>query len=724
MRDRQPEAGLLLKPWGHRPALDGLRTISVYLVVAFHADVLAFAGGFIGVDLFFVLSGYLVTMVLWTDYQAHNRLRLGRFYARRVRRLVPAALVAIVGAAILMLLVSGFIARDALIDDARAAALWFSNWHFIAESADYFGATTAKSPYQHFWSLSIEEQFYVGFPLCIWGLAWLARRAKRDSIVPFALTALGVVSLILQFARSGDVSRAYYGTDTRAYQLLFGAALALVFDKLRTERRSLPVAFRTAGSAIVATAMSVFVVASTDLVDMSVSVRGVVACVCALAMLAGLEFDVDGPIAKALSVRPMTYLGSISYGTYLWHWPIIVAYRVLYPETNPWIMLAIAAIGATVLAAVSSLVVELPIRNGWQQLPKVPVIAAALGLSVAVAIVVPLALGSTSRPPLRTADVAAPIPTASATPAPGALPTPGGVSEVSTPNPDTANPETPTAVPTTSTPDVPLQSPDAQFLKDVAEDLSPNVDPCAINRAQECILHQGDSGLHILLIGDSEAQVFANPFLAKAREFGHTLSMQAFPGCPWMQNVFTDKAQWQRGCQRTHNALYGGLLERLDPDIVVAFNLGRLDPEVAPIEQFIASDERYAGLSTTDLVEASVRDSAEFILQVADRLIIMEPAPLPPTDPIECMTVFDDARQCGFTHHTPLLDSEVIYRSIAAGDDRIATLDVDLVSCPDYPECPALIDETPVYRDPWHVWQGFYLENVDELWSIIEPALQ
>ncbi len=168
--------------WAYRAHLDGLRALAVYLVVAFHAGVVRASGGFVGVDVFFVLSGYLVTGVLVRDLDGpRGRVGFGRFYARRVRRLLPAAAVNLVVTAV----VFGVVAAPVELADAqraiRAAALYVANWHFIAQSADYFAADVETSPVAHYWSLSVEEQFYVAWPLLLAGIYALARRRRRGS---------------------------------------------------------------------------------------------------------------------------------------------------------------------------------------------------------------------------------------------------------------------------------------------------------------------------------------------------------------------------------------------------------------------------------------------------------------------------------------------------------------------------------------------------------------
>ena len=178
-----PAAGGLdarVAPSVYRPHLDGLRAVAVYLVVLFHAGIGRFDGGFIGVDVFFVLSGFLVTQLLLRDLAGAGSIRFARFYARRFRRLLPAAFVALVVTALLFVAVDPVEAL-ASVRSFQAAFLYSANWYFIGASTDYFGADVATNPVLHFWSLAVEEQFYLVWPLLLGGLFWVTGRLRRHA---------------------------------------------------------------------------------------------------------------------------------------------------------------------------------------------------------------------------------------------------------------------------------------------------------------------------------------------------------------------------------------------------------------------------------------------------------------------------------------------------------------------------------------------------------------
>jgi peptidoglycan/LPS O-acetylase OafA/YrhL len=206
-------------PSHYRPQLDGLRAIAVYLVVAFHAGIARFSAGFVGVDVFFVLSGYLVTHLLLRDLASMSRIDLRRFYSRRFRRLLPAAFVALILTAVVYVAVATPADAASALGGFRSAFLYVANWHFISQSNDYFAADVNTNPVLHFWSLAVEEQFYLFWPLLLSGLyAVTRRRGSHRWNTILVVVGLGMItSLVAALAISRtDLSRAYYGTDTRA----------------------------------------------------------------------------------------------------------------------------------------------------------------------------------------------------------------------------------------------------------------------------------------------------------------------------------------------------------------------------------------------------------------------------------------------------------------------------------------------------------------------------
>ncbi len=310
-----------LKPrFPHLPALDGLRGLALLGVLLFHADG-ALPGGYLGVDLFFVLSGYLITSLLVAEQRDTGRIDLYAFWVRRCRRLFPALLSLMPAVAIY----GKFFARpedlQALRNEALASLAYVANWRAIIGEKSYWQLFSAPSPLEHTWSLSIEEQFYVVWPLlAVW---LLPRRGSRALlVVSLVLVVVSAAAMWLLFL-PGDNSRVYLGTDTRMGAIVAGAALAICWSPSR--------ALETTR---VRTLDAVGVVAALVLAAAWCFLRGTdpllyrggfwVTELCVLVLIACAAVGKRSFVARALSIRPLTWLGSLSYGVYLWHWPVNV----------------------------------------------------------------------------------------------------------------------------------------------------------------------------------------------------------------------------------------------------------------------------------------------------------------------------------------------------------------------------------------------------------------
>jgi len=388
----------------HEPALDGLRGLAVAAVVAFHLDRLG--GGFLGVDLFFVLSGYLITSLLLAEHAASGAIGLGRFWARRARRLLPALFLVVAVVALLIATLTPPGERPGFRGDALATLGYVANWHALADEGGYWDMFAQPSPLDHMWSLAIEEQFYVAWPLAVLALVALARR--RGWAVTSAVAGASVVGAAASFLVLAttydplDTSRAYYGTDARVGPTLLGAALAAVSSRRgRLARdgdaatagvgRSPALASLTPGvaaSAVAALAVAVGAVASLDGTGPGYYRGGlVVFSLAAVALIHVVSAGGGGPVGRVLRLRPLTALGMISYGVYLWHWPVIV---YLTPERvglDGWALDGLC-VGVTLAASIASFVLlEQPVRRGAFR-GRVAPLALAGGVAVAVLAVV------------------------------------------------------------------------------------------------------------------------------------------------------------------------------------------------------------------------------------------------------------------------------------------------------------------------------------------------
>ena len=392
----------------YRPGLDGLRALAVAAVFLYHSRPHTdgspwLQGGFLGVDLFFVLSGYLITSLLLVEWEARNRIDLRRFWARRARRLLPALVVVVLASLIL----AAIFARSDLAKtrgDAVSSLLYYTNWHLIIANHSYFNLMGRPSLLQHLWSLAVEEQFYLIWPLLLVPGLVLVGRKRLPMLVIAAIAASAALMWVL-YNPGGDPSRVYYGTDTRAFLLLMGILLALVWPAIERIRRGLPVLELLGIAALVG---SVLLFLRLEDFDPTLYRGGdVAAAFCFVVLIAAVAHPMTG-IGEALGVAPLRWIGERSYGIYLWHWPVIALMRpgVDVPWTGPGVVVAQAAIVLTA-AALSYRYVEQPIRTGSLQrrLAERPrklrlelVGGGALGLVAAFAIlfVIPQALNPVS----------------------------------------------------------------------------------------------------------------------------------------------------------------------------------------------------------------------------------------------------------------------------------------------------------------------------------------
>ena len=374
------------------PGLTGLRGIAVVAVIAYHLGYLP--GGFVGVDLFFVLSGFLITSLL-LRHPPQGPSGLTAWWARRVRRLTPA--VAVVVLAVLVL----FLTRSGIAMDAFATMTWWQNWHLIAEGTSYWASS--PSPLRHAWSLSIEEQFYLLWPMLLVGLVALSRllhrrfrhRLLRPPIVVAIAAAIGAVvsfawAAWLASGTDADLSRIYFGTDTRAGALLAGCAMAAWMQR-RAERRIRVRRVRpwTTRTAVLA-AIALCVLCVTLTPDASWTYRGGLAIAAAAALVLVAACTGPGPIGTALSWDPLQWLGTRSYAIYLWSWPTQLLLQEHWPDL-PLALVAAATVAVSlVLADVSMRFVENPLRfrSGWAQAVRPR--RAAWGLGVVILAVIGL----------------------------------------------------------------------------------------------------------------------------------------------------------------------------------------------------------------------------------------------------------------------------------------------------------------------------------------------
>ena len=391
-------------------ALDGLRAFALLIIMGYHFGVGWLQGGFFSLDIFYVLSGYLITGLLLGEWARAARIKLSAFWLRRARRLLPALLVVLV----VVTLVVRFAYPPGLYPDLRMADLsalfYFSNWWQIAASGNYFVATGAVSPLTHTWSLAVEEQFYLIWPLVVLAVLSIGRRIGRGTERRFdrgvelllAVSLLGVVASATEmfwlYTPRANITRLYFGTDTHAQSILVGSALACALTLVQ-RRRGLAGMAPSASSRparVVLTVVGLCGLAGTLALTYNLSgtaafaYRGgfLLSALSAAGIIIGAVCVAGGPIATSLSWKPMVWMGTVSYGAYLWHYPVFIELDAGRTGLGGTGLLAVRMAATFALAAASYYLVERPVMEGvfWRSLRATGPALAALGVTVAVVV--------------------------------------------------------------------------------------------------------------------------------------------------------------------------------------------------------------------------------------------------------------------------------------------------------------------------------------------------
>lgn len=345
------------------PGLDGIRAIAVLAVIAYHLNFGWAPGGLLGVQVFFVLSGYLITDLLVAEYGRHHGIALTQFWIRRARRLLPALYV-------MMFVTVGWATLfernqlAALRSDLPAGIFYVSNWWFIFHHVSYFAKFGPPSPFGHLWSLAIEEQFYLIWPLVVLaGFRWIHTKRTRI-LLTLALASASAMEMSLLYSPGGDPTRVYDGTDTRAFALLIGAALALVLPRNRAFAPVTPNARHLLNVVGVGSLLGIFVMFwHTNQYETFLYEGGMVLLAVLTALLIGVTIHPGSQLRTILGWEPLRWVGERSYAIYLWHYPIIVLTTPL--NSPPNVLRGVLQTAATlVIAALSWRYIEQPVRHG------------------------------------------------------------------------------------------------------------------------------------------------------------------------------------------------------------------------------------------------------------------------------------------------------------------------------------------------------------------------
>ena len=380
----------------YQPALDGVRALAVAVVLLFHAEVPGFSGGYLGVSVFFTLSGYLITSLLLAEHAGTGSISFGRFYARRVRRLLPASIACLLAIVILTVVTELFAGVADLRSEILGSLLQVSNWVFLAGEGSYqqiFQQTGgARSPVEHFWSLSIEEQFYWIWPPTMALILGRARSHRGRTMALGSLTAVfALAAPVIAIVWGADA--AYWATPARVSEILVGALLAVVLSGRSVGHRVDPRVAWLAPPALAALAICVVTFPAAG----GPAYEGWLPVIALGSGALVLGLQAESPLRRVLSTSPLVWLGGISYGVYLYHWPIFLIVDDTRTGLDGWRLVCVQLLITLTLAQVSYLLLEQPIRR-YRGTSRRPTFAAGAIATATVAViavaVVPGALGN------------------------------------------------------------------------------------------------------------------------------------------------------------------------------------------------------------------------------------------------------------------------------------------------------------------------------------------
>jgi len=711
-----------------RPDLEGLRGIAILLVLLCHIRIPGAEAGFVGVDVFFVLSGFLITGLLVDEAERTGRIGLGAFYARRARRILPAAIVVIASTLLAAQLVLSPLDLPRVADDALAASLSLANLRFAVDATDYFAPVNA-SPMLHFWSLAVEEQFYLFWPLLLLIASRLGRPRVAMGVVALAIL---VSSFLLCYALTNTSEPwAYYSLPTRAWQLAAGGLVALAAPWLSRAPRRLAMATGWVGVVLLG--------ASLGVIQETSAYPGLVSLFPTLGALAIVASGgpVASPLLAGLSWTPLRWLGRISYSVYLWHWPILVLGPIALGLTDTDqgatgadlpVRVGLAAV-AIALSALTWWLVEEPFRRGRLSHPGRRRGFALAGAAVAVVLVGSTTMGAVAERDLGSdaataADVEPAVADLSDTWPPIPTPTPASRPLVASPSgppgPDPTDSDPPRATPTATSTPSPAPRPSPRVDGRIPRDLQPSLaaarddqdpliaDGCGLSLAgtEPPVCEYGDphGSLTVALVGDSHATNWFPAFERLARHRGWRLVPFTKFSC-----VFVDMPIWSPHLGREYTEC-----EAWREQVVT--QLGRIKPDLT----VIASNQWFPVVDDRDgEPERQGKALARLIKRLPGSVAIMVDTPRSDVDVPACLAKYRKAIEHCTTSRAAAFGWRHLRRETEAARITGAPIvDLSDAICPSDP-CAPIIGSTLVYRDHHHLTATF----AASLARVLEAAL-
>jgi peptidoglycan/LPS O-acetylase OafA/YrhL len=653
-----------------RPDVEGLRAIAVVLVLLDHAGLAALSGGYVGVDVFFVLSGFLITGLLLKEHERDGRVSLTRFYARRARRLLPAGSLVLIATVLASYQYLGESRANRVAEDARWSALFASNVRFIQQGTDYLDAQLPPSPLQHFWSLAVEEQFYAVWPALIILLAALAKSIPLRLKLGVVLTAIIAASLLWSMRQTTvNGTAAYFSPLPRACELGAGALLAVVAGRLLYVPRFLGIVMSWGGVAIIIVTAFVFD-AATQFPGKAVAIP-VIGTVLAVG---GGTIAPGGGAETILKVFPFQWIGRLSYSLYLWHWPLLViaagrAGRELTLGQN--LLLCVVAL---VLAAATFQLLEDPVRDSTFLKRQSPFVSVALGaVLVVLSFGVADRMGASHAVSEKTQDYVA--------------------GSMEFPTTDQVIRAVAEGVNVKTWPEQPARIRNPAYSKE-----------CDVTRkdttSSVCAHGDPNATRTVVVYGDSHAAMWIPSLDAIGKQEHWRVVQLTKPACPVPDfPVYSGALRREYTECEQYRTFALAQIEQIHPDVVI------LSSAVKDVTLAIDGKSRREGVD--EAWETGLASTIDRIKPHTGRIVVIGDMAYPAEPGIDCLTAHPgDVPAC----NTPL--DEAVYRDHNAMERRVATehgaeyVDVIPWLCTDS-VCPAVVGGLATHRDAYHVAENY-----------------
>jgi len=649
-----------------RGDINGLRVLAIVPVVAFHAGLPGFGGGFVGVDVFFVISGFLITTNLLREVESTGRISVKQFWAKRVRRLVPASVLVVVVSLLAALWILSPLEWATVATSAGASLLYVSNFFFAQQSTDYFALDLGESsPFLHTWSLGVEEQFYLIWPILVMVAVVIAHRRRlpirRALLIAFAATIVVSFTLALFWTQAAPTA-AFYLLPARAWEFAAAGLLALIPAK------SLGPKFVRTSMAIVGIVM---LLATVVLLPETTPFPGFAALLpvaaTMLIIVGGRRgLDESAPwTARVLALAPMQWVGTLSYSWYLWHWPMIVLAGVAFGSQSIRLLSA-AAIASFFAACATYYLVENPVRFSPVFVKSLRRTFIAAGAVTAVGV-----LGASAAVVAGNAAV-------------------------------------------------------AQFsLIEQAREERPNYecdrDTTIIQGTNLCEMGDLDSSTTVVLYGDSHAGQWKDALGEAAKQEGIRLIVRWLGACPATGvTVTAGDGTWLSECA-THFDDTMAIIAELEPDAIVISQAERYDGRIVD-----ANGQALELPAQLELWESSYDSTLTALAAVSPRIGLIEDNPAFDDDPNACLVRFGESAESCASLRTEALESTSVLRAVSASvvaDHDIAAFftTVDTL-CDDV--CKVMDGEVPVYFDSNHLSRQWTMTQVPELREFVTSLVQ